>query len=174
MKLDRFDIVVITAAAALLTASVSLAVSGGVTGVRENMQLARVQAVPPDAATLQAIQTAKLQLESGQVRECIDGLKPLENKCPTLGDVHALLGQAYARALDYPSAVREYRMALLIDPDYVDNKSYKFIGKRIKAAVRDCLPDFRSQVKANPDDKKAAAALKDALYLERMIAGGCE
>ena len=123
---------------------------------------------------IQKVEAARLLMEAGQVKESVGSLTALETANPASGEVHALLGQGYSRLMDYPSAVREFRLALLIEPDYVDSKSPKFIGKRIKATVKEGMPQFNEALNKNPGDEKAKAALGDAKYLERMLAGGCE
>lgn len=174
MNTDRFDFAVITAAIVLGSAALVLGITGGGEGMTRAAAAVRMKAEPPDPAVYQEIAGAETLMASGQVEEAMDALGRISSSNPAMSEPHALMGQGYARLLDYPSAMREYRMALVMDPDYADKKSGKFIGKRIKPAVKDGMAEAREALAKDPDDVSARAALKDAYYLERMLAGGCE
>ena len=177
MKLDRFDIFGITAAGALLAAAVVFGLAGdgdASRAVRSGSAPSRIQAQAPGKAFYARLVEAESQLESGQVRESVAALQSLVNENPGQPDPHALLGQAYARLQDYPSAMKEFRIALSMDADYIDSKSPKFIGKRIKAATKEGMDLARAKLKKDPSDPAANAAIKDGYYLVRMLAGGCE
>jgi len=174
MKLDRFDILNLAAAALLAGIAVFYGIAGGADTARPRAAYAKKYATAPSPELIQKLEAARLLMEAGQVNESIESLTAIEAANPVSGDVHALLGQGYSRLMDYPAAVREFRLALLIEPDYVDSKSPKFIGKRIKAAVKEGMHQFKDSLRNNPGDEKAATALIDAKYLERMLAGGCE
>jgi tetratricopeptide (TPR) repeat protein len=174
MKLDRFDIINLAIAALLAGAAVFYGIVGGAGGTRPRAAYAKICAAVPSPELIQKVEAARLLLEAGQVKESVGALSALEAANPASGEVHALLGQGYSRLMDYHSAVREFRLALLIEPDYIDSKSPRFIGKRIKAAVREGKPEFTDALRKDPGNDKAAAALNDAKYLERMLAGGCE
>jgi tetratricopeptide (TPR) repeat protein len=174
IKLDRFDILNLAAAALLAGAAVYYGASGGADAAKPRAAYAKTCVAAPSPELIQKVEAARLLMEAGQVKESVGSLTALEAANPASGEVHALLGQGYSRLLDYPSAVREFRLALLIDPDYIDNKSPRFIGKRIKAAVKEGMPQFTDALRKNPGDDKAKAAMTDAKYLERMLAGGCE
>jgi len=173
MKLDRFDILNISAAAILLVAAAVVAATGSGDGFSKKAVVADNLKAAQDPAIARKIETARMLFDAGQISEAAAALVPITEAAPGLAEPHALLGQAYARLLDYPAAVRQFRYALLIDPDYVDGKSGKFIGKRIKAAVKECMPQFRDALLKNPSDQTLVAAMNDARYLERMLAGGC-
>jgi len=174
MKLDRFDILSLTVAAALAAAAFAVPALTGTDGAVQARPLpARIQAPAVQAPPDKLAQAGSL-LEAGAVSETVAALEPLAKQYPSDSQVHALLGQAYSKKLDFPAAMREFRTALLLDPDYVDKKSGKFIGKRIKAAEKDGMAEAKAALANNPGDLSARAALKDAYYLERMLAGGCE
>jgi len=175
MKLDRFDILIVAAVFVLTAAALTLGAKGEAGQDRPTAAAAaRAKAAPPDPAAYQEISRANELISSDQVDEAVNSLKALAASHPEMSEPHALLGQAYARVLDYPSSMREFRIALVMDPEYVDKKSGKFIGKRIKAAVKDGMADAKARISKDPGDKTARATLKDAYYLERMLAGGCE
>jgi len=135
---------------------------------------ARTGAIKEDSAVLPKISQARAFLRAGQVRECEECLKPIVASDPEAAEAHALMGEACSRLMDYQTALREYRVALSLDPDYVDWRSEKFIGKRIKAAVREAKPQFLATLQKNGEDQAARAAMADVNYLDRMLAGGCE
>ncbi len=173
MKTDRFDLIMLSAAAILAAAAFALVMTGG-EQVPRAAAASRLKAEPPDPKVYQEIDTARNLMEAGQAEEAVKALVRISGANPAMSEPHALMGQSYARLLDYPAAMREYRMALVMDPDYADKKSKKFIGKRIKAAVKDGMAEAKEKLARDPDDHAARVALKDAYYLERMLAGGCE
>jgi tetratricopeptide (TPR) repeat protein len=160
MKLDRFDIVTLFVAATLLAGAGIYAYQGS--AAVNGVNVARASQ-PPSHELYTKIAAAKTMLEAGQVKESVETLKAISAENPAQAEPHALLGQAYSKLLDYPPAIKEYRLALSLDADYVDQKSPKFIGKRIKTVVR--------EAKAGP---VTPASRQDISYLERMLAGGCE
>jgi len=172
MNIDRFDMVVNVAILFLVASTVYY-------GYAENS----VASVKPASATVSSsssepdifpkISQAKAMIEAGQAKEAIGLLKTIAGRSPVLAEPHALLGQAYSRVFDYNSSIKEYRLALQIDPDYVDKKSDKYIGKRIAAAVKECKAQSNSTLRNKPSDLDARSALNDVSYIERMLAGGC-
>lgn len=174
MKPDRFDILVMLSVAALTAAGVFAGMSGGQDGPTPRAEAARIKSEPPAPAVYAKLDGLRDLMESGQVDAAIAPLKALSAEQPAMSEPHALLGEAYSRMQDYPAAMREYRTALMLDPGYVDKKSPKFIGKRIKATQRDGMAGAKAALDRDKDDQPAKAALKDAYYLERMLAGGCE
>jgi len=173
MKLDGFDMLVVAAVAVLMAAAAAYSLSGGerrATGAA----VARSRAASPSPDIYPKLSAAKALLDAGQVKESVDTLAALEKEYPADPEAHALLGQAYAKLEDYPHCMSEFKAALAMDPDYVDKKSEKFIGKRIKTAVRDGMAEAKASLAKNPADPAARAELSDAYYLEKMLAGGCE
>jgi predicted Zn-dependent protease len=174
MKLDKFDLLCISAAAALAVCAVLVDITGkGAAPARASIAK-EAGADKPDAAFTASLISAKAMLEAGQSKEAVAALKPLESSNPSVAETHALLGQAYAKLLDYPAAMKSYRLALMYDPDFVDAKSGRFIGKRIKAALKEGQTDAKSRLSGNASDATGLAELEDARYIERMLAGGCE
>jgi len=174
MKPDRFDLIVLSAVFFLAAAALVLGMSPGDEDVPRAAAASRLKAEPPDPAVYQDIAAAQTLMASDQIDEAIEKLKGISVSNPAMSEPHALMGQGFARLLEYPSALREYRIALVMDADYVDKNSRKFIGKRIKSAVKDGMAGAKDALAKNPDDKAARATLKDAYYIERMLAGGCE
>ena len=175
MKLDRFDLLTISAALALITSAAGLAVFGAAAPAPARVASAHAQAVTLDPSIEAKLSSARALFGSGRMKEAVSTLDAIVREHPSEPEAHALLGQAYSALQDYPRAMREYGEALRMDPEYVDKKSEKkFIGKRIKAAVKEGMADAKARLDKDKDDASARAALKDAYYLERMLAGGCE
>ncbi len=167
----------IAAACALLAAAVVFGITGSGDAsrdVRSGTSPARIHAELPSKAFYAKLAEAESELEADQVKESITALNSLVSENPAQSDPHALLGQAYARLQDYPQAMKEFRIALSMDADYIDSKSPKFIGKRIKAATKEGMDLARAKLKKYPSDPVASAAIQDGYYVERMLAGGCE
>jgi tetratricopeptide (TPR) repeat protein len=174
MKLDRFDIINISAAALLAAGAVFCCVAGGNTAAADSIAAARSGRIKADPEMVPKIEAAQVLMESGQMREAARELKDVCRKDPFDASAHALLGQACSNLDDYPSALKQYRMCLELDADYVDKKSGKFIGNGIKCVLSECKPVLKSELSKNPGDKQASSAIRDVHYLERMLAGGCE
>ncbi len=173
MKLDGFDRLVAGAAALILAAAALYGLNGG-GRIATGAAAARAFSTPPPPDVYPRLAAARALMDAGQVRESVDALTKIEAEFPALPDARALLGQAYARLQEYPKSMGEFRAALMMDPAYVDKKSVKFIGKRIKAALRDGMAEARAKLSKNPGDAGARAELKDAYYIKGMLAGGCE
>ena len=176
MKFDRFDIISLVAAAAL-----SVAASGVVIYARDDTPsvrpaASRVQPAPsaPSADLGPKLAAVRSLIDTGQPKEAVKALSELARSNPAEPEVHAMLGEAGARMQDHPMSMTEYRTAVQMDPEYVEKKSGKFIGNRIKAEVKDAMSYAKAILASKPDDSVAKATLKDAYYLERMLAGGCE
>ncbi len=173
MKWDGFDLLVLAAAAVLVTAAIAYSITGG-DGRAPGRPSARSRPAPISPDIYPRLSSARALLDAGEARESAASLTAIEKEFPAEPETHALLGQAYAKLEDYPGSMREYKAALELSPDYVDKKSEKFIGKRIKAAVKEGLSESKVALARDPGDTKARSELRDAYYIERMLAGGCE
>ncbi len=71
-------------------------------------------------------------------------------------------------------AIHSYRMAVDLDPDYVDKKTPLFISPEIMALITEARGKLSREKKLKPNDKSIKLALEDLYYLQRRIAGGCE
>lgn len=72
------------------------------------------------------------------------------------------------------AAIHSYRMAVDIDPDYVDKKTPLFISPEIMTLITEARGKLSREKKLKPNDKSINLALEDLYYLQRRIAGGCE
>src|SRR5512133_3083639 len=168
MKLDGFDLLLLGAVVLLGGNALFQGLNAG------HSEAARqIRAIQPDETTRQGLTEARNLLASGRIKEATTRLTNLKAGNPAVAETHLLLGQAFLEAGDYPASLREYRTALVLDADYAYENSGKFAGKRIKAAVRAGLDHLHAELRKAPGNAAAKEALKDAFYLERMLAGGC-
>jgi tetratricopeptide (TPR) repeat protein len=127
-----------------------------------------------DPAVYPKLDGARGLMEAGLAGEALAELNGIAKEYPAVSETYALMGETYSRMLDYPAAMRSFRRALTMDPDYADKKSSKYIGGRIESAMKDGMKEAKAALDKDGSDEAAKAALKDAYYIERMLAGGCE
>jgi tetratricopeptide (TPR) repeat protein len=168
MKLDGFDLLLVGAVVLLGGSALFQGLNARNSGAAR-----QIRAVQPDETTRHGLAEARNLLASGRIEEARGLLGNLASGNPAVAETHLLLGQAFQEARDYPASLREYRTALVLDADYADENSGKFAGKRIKAAVRAGLDQLRAELGKAPGNAAAKESMKDAFYLERMLAGGC-
>lgn len=131
------------------------------------------RALPADPATRRALEASRLMLDGERIGEAVQFLTQLEALNPAVAEIHLLLGRAYLKAREYPASLKEFRWALQLDPDYADPKTRKFAGDAIQGAIIEGIRHSRAELIRIPGSPMAKTALKDARYLERMLAGGC-
>ena len=85
-----------------------------------------------------------------------------------------LLGRLYSQQGQIVKAVRSYRRAVELDPDYVDKTTPLYIGDEIMKLISGARGKLNREKKLKPEDKQIQAAINDIYYLQRRIAGGCE
>jgi tetratricopeptide (TPR) repeat protein len=167
LKYDRFDLLTATCAAALLVA----------TGF---ISLSREHSPPPpqsaSSSTLTAISDltrARAALDAGKYQKAIDQLTKFVAANPGIAEPHVLLAKASASLGDYATAIREYKTAVMMDPEYADLNSDKYIGKGIKSVLAHGWAPCEITLNPERNDAARAAVKDDAAYLQRMLAGGC-
>jgi len=162
MKLDGFDTLLL--AAAVLLAGAPLAQGFRAGGAEP------IRALQADPEMRRGLDEAGAFLESGRAQESQERLQDLAARNPAVAEAHFLLGRTLLECRDYPASLREFRLALQLDPDYADPKAGKFAGAAIRRAISEGSRAERPRV---PGNAAARAAQEDARYLERMLAGGC-
>ena len=70
--------------------------------------------------------------------------------------------------------IHNYRRAVEMEADYVDERTPLFIGNEIKKLVTEGREKFSREKALKPKDKEVRKALKDVYYLQSRLAGGCE
>ena len=94
MKLDKFDIINISAAVVLAAGAVFYGMGHGNTAAADSIAAARSGRIEADPDMAPKIAAAEALMNSGHVREAALDLKGLCRKDPFEASAHALLGQA--------------------------------------------------------------------------------
>ena len=92
---------------------------------------------------------------------------------PYEGEPHMMMGNILMRKQEPIKAMREYKEAIDLNPDYLDKKTPLFQGKKLKIAAGEALAEIEKRIKADPKDEAAKNEKKTIYYLYRKIAGGC-
>ncbi len=87
---------------------------------------------------------------------------------------YVYLAQLYLKQGKLRDAIHGYRLAVEMEPDYVDERTPLFIGDEIKELVTEGREKFSREKALKPKDKEVRKALKDVYYLQSRLAGGCE
>lgn len=70
-------------------------------------------------------------------------------------------------------AVVSYARAVRLEPDYLDENSILYLGRRIEGIVDRIMEDLL-EARDNGLDEEGKVQLKAAYFLKRRLAGGCE
>ena len=167
MKLDRFDILTAACATALLLAA-------GFVGTSRGSPTPAPRASAGSTPTaISDLTRARAALDAGKDKKAIDQLTKFLAANPDIAEPHVLLAKAYASQGDYATAIREYKTAVVMDPEYADLNSDKYIGKGIKSVLAHGWAPCEITLNPERNDAARAAVKDDAAYLQRMLAGGC-
>ena len=167
MKYDRFDLLTATCAAGFLLGAGLLGVSFAAPAAQPRTSSGSTRAVIAD------LTRARAALDAGKDKKALDQLTTFVAMNPDIAEPHVLLAKAHAALGDYASAIREYKAAVVMDPEYADKNSDKFIGRGIKSVLSHGWAPCEITLKPERNDAARAAVKDDAAYLLRMIAGGC-
>jgi len=126
------------------------------------------------AGMFSELATARALVDTGASGKALPKLKAFDAAHPGVAETHLLLARAYAAQQEYPSAIKEYRATLMLDPEYADKTSAKFIGKGIKSVMLHGWAPCEITLNPSQDSPEQKAVLEDARYIQRMLAGGCE
>lgn len=167
MSFDRFDVLTATCAMGLLLAA-------GFVGYSRSTS----PAPPPTSSSstrtaISDLTRARAALDAGKTKKAIDQLTKFVASNPDIAEPHVLLAKAYASQGDYATAIREYKTAVVMDPEYADLNSDKYIGKGIKSVLSHGWAPCEITLNPERNDAARAAVKDDAAYLQRMLAGGC-
>jgi tetratricopeptide (TPR) repeat protein len=164
---DRFDALSVACAAGLL-------LGAGFVGVSRGGQ----PSAPPVTANsarkaISDLSRARAALDAGKNKKAIEQLTVFVASNPDIAEPHVLLAKANASLGDYATAIREYKTAVVMDPEYADQNSDKYIGKGIKSVLQHGWAPCEITLTPERNDAARAAVKDDAAYLVRMLAGGC-
>jgi tetratricopeptide (TPR) repeat protein len=112
--------------------------------------------------------------EQGLYTEAMAKLEYIRKKNPEKPMSYVYLAQLYLEQGRLADGIHNYRRAVEMEPDYVDERTPLFIGDEIKEVVEEGREKFGREKALKPEDKEVRKALKDIYYLQSRIAGGCE
>jgi tetratricopeptide (TPR) repeat protein len=167
LKYDRFDVLTATCAAGLLLGAGLVGASIGAPASQQHVTAGSARAVIAD------LSRARAALDAGKDKKAIDQLTAFVAANPDIAEPHVLLAKAHALVGDYATAIREYKAAVVMDPEYADQNSDKYIGKGIKSVLQHGWAPCEITLTPERNDAARAAVKEDAAYLQRMLAGGC-
>jgi tetratricopeptide (TPR) repeat protein len=167
LKYDRFDLLTVTCAAGLLLAAGFVGVSPGGPAAGPRASASSTHTAISD------LTRARAALDAGKDKKAIDQLIKFVAANPDIAEPHVLLAKAHASLGDYATAIKEYKTAVTMDPEYADLNSDKYIGKGIKSVLSHGWAPCEITLNPERNDAARAAVKEDAAYLQRMLAGGC-
>jgi len=167
LKYDRFDILTATCAAGLLLGAGLLGASFGASAPVTRAASGSTRAAIAD------LTRARAALDAGKDKKAIDQLTTFVAANPDIAEPHVLMAKAYASLGDYATAIREYKKAVVMDPEYADQNSDKFIGNGIKSVLAHGWAPCEITLNPERNDAARSAVKEDAAFLQRMLAGGC-
>jgi tetratricopeptide (TPR) repeat protein len=112
--------------------------------------------------------------EQGLYTEAMAKLEDIRKKYPEKPMSYVYLAQLYLEQGRLADGIHNYRRAVEMEPDYVDERTPLFIGDKIKELVIEGREKFGREKALKPKDKKVMKTLKDIYYLQSRVAGGCE
>jgi tetratricopeptide (TPR) repeat protein len=124
-------------------------------------------------AAISELSRARAALDAGKTQKAIEQLTVFVTANPDIAEAYVQLAKAHASTGDNARAIKEYRKAVEMDPEYADLNSDKYIGKGIKSVLKPGWAPCEIASKPERNDAPRAAVLDDATYLQRMLAGGC-
>jgi len=177
MDMNRTFINRITEALAILcvaAAVITLTVSARVPAVEGSLAGFKAQAVSDEdmGRFHDLLQEARRLADTNGDPEPL--LSELEGDFPGRHEVWAITARHSESEGWDAKALAAYARAVRLQPDYLDEKSGLFLGKRIEvltSKVMDELDTARNSRGLDSDEKQL---LKTAYFLKRRLAGGCE
>jgi tetratricopeptide (TPR) repeat protein len=142
----------------------------------------------PGSGAKEAKQSYALQMEAdkklysgvdalkkqGRYGEAVAKLENIMRIYPDKSLSYVYLAQVLVKQGKLGDAIHNYRRAVEMEPDYVDERTPVFIGKDLKAVVEEGREKFGREKTLKPNDDDVKQALEDVYYLQRRLAGGCE
>ncbi|TLM67236.1 MAG: hypothetical protein FDZ69_04930 [Deltaproteobacteria bacterium] len=112
--------------------------------------------------------------DRGELQSALLKLEELDRRFP--GEPHGALlrGDILYRMGLIDRAVASLAVAVRGNGDYLDASGPLNQRELVTVAAEQGIPLLRDRVRAQPDDRQAAAVLRDAYYLKSRLAGGCE
>ena len=112
--------------------------------------------------------------EQGLYQEAMAQVKDIMKDYPEKSLPSVYLARLHFKQGELGESIINYRLAVEMEPDYVDERTPLFIGDEIKEIVEEGREKFGREKALKPEDKEVREALKDIYYLQSRLAGGCE
>ena len=112
--------------------------------------------------------------EQGLYGEAIAKLQDIVNMHPENPLSYVYLARFHLKEGSLGESIRNYRRAVEMEPDYVDERTPLFIGDEIGELVIEGREKFGREKALKPKDKEVRRTLKDVYYVQSRLAGGCE
>jgi tetratricopeptide (TPR) repeat protein len=112
--------------------------------------------------------------EGGQYADAITMLDEIAGKYPENPMTYVHMARIRLRQGRLAESIGQYRRAVEMSPDLVDNKTPFFIGRELKDLVTEGREKLAREKALKPGDATVLRALGDIYYLQRRLAGGCE
>lgn len=112
--------------------------------------------------------------EQGLYTEAMAKLEDIKKGYPEKSLSYVYLAQLYLEQGRLGDGIHNYRRAVEMEPDYVDERTPLFIGDEIKKVVEEGREKFGREKALKPNDEKVRKAIDDVYYLQSRLAGGCE
>jgi len=175
-RLDKITIVLI--AGCILAAVGMLGKEEIATRRKNNAATAAAQGTEAYAQEIalnkQIYQEVTSSMEKGLYTEAAAKLRDVMEKYPGKSLSYVYLARLSVKEGKLGDAIRNYRRAVEMDPDYIDKRTPFFAGSEIKEVVKEGLEKFSREKKLRPQDETVDEALKGVYYLQRRLLGGCE
>lgn len=174
--MDKLDTIAAAAIAVLLAAALYLAVTAPPPAANHDADAARARALAARLEADLAKRTVRIKkvMNGGDLGQAQAMANDLAKAFPFAGAPHMLLGDIALRRQDTVAAMREYRLAVDRNPDYLDKKTRAFQGRKIRQVVEEAQEIVNKGLAEHPDDPALRRDKKTAYYLLRKLAGGCE
>lgn len=156
------------------TALITLTYSAGVPAADGSLAQLKVQTVADQdmAGFHTMLQEARRKVDSN--RDPGQLLARLQESFPGRHEVWALTARHSESEGRDRDALAAYGRAVRLQPDYLDEKSGLYLGKRIETLTAKVMDDLRATRSSGELDRTGKELLKTAYFLKRRLAGGCE
>ncbi len=113
-------------------------------------------------------------MKQGLYAEAMAKIKGIMEEHPEKPMSFVYLAQLNLKEGKLGECIQNYRRAVEMEPDFVDERTPLFIGDEIKEPVTEGIEKFKREKALKPNDEEVKKTLKDVYYLQRRLSGGCE
>lgn len=167
-RLDRLSVVVIL----ILIASMTFVSFGYKSEADSNVDVNKKQAasseIPPEKISI-----IKDLIAANNMKKAEALLVEMLEKYPYDGSPRMLKGDILMRDQDPVAAMYSFKVAVELEPDYVDKKTPLFQGRKIKIAVDEAKTIIDNALAKDQANAEMKEARKTMYYLLRSLAGSC-